>query len=525
MPDDDPLDDDPLEDATLRARYAVEEQIGRGGHGRVYRAIQKSTGQAVALKILAPGRRSPKAWARFTREARLCAALHHPHIVRLIDAHHRGEQSWLAFEWVPGQSLSATLRAEGRLEPGEAVRLMSQILDALSAAHTLGVVHRDIKPSNIMLTRTGARRNALVLDFGIGTRADGRETLAMEPLTATGEIIGTPAYAAPEQLRGEPATARTDLYAWALTFFECLTGARVITADTLPYVLVQQLSSIPIEPPPSVRGHRLGPILTRAVEKDPARRAVTAESLLRALDALDGDEIAALGPPAHPAADDAYARLDAPTLMTATTGGPASAPAQPARAPAPTAIEMSDEERALIARAAPLRRLSAGEIERFSGTLHRRGLVAGEVLADFGEPGADAYIVARGELVLELPVEGGRSRIVDHMGPGTVVGEVALVAPAPRTLRIRASRRGLIYVVDGARFRALCDADDPGAHKVLRAISRTLCDRLRQTSARLQTDLGGAVGVESSAPVLGFDPPVPAEGAWQTLKRLFRRAD
>lgn len=524
--------DPQLNDAALRARYTIEEQIGEGGYGRVYRATQNSTGQLVAVKVLVSATPSPKAWRRFIDEARLCGALHHPHIVRLIDAHQDENRAWLVFEWVPGRDLAQTLLAKGRLDPAVAVRTMGQVLDALAAAHARGVVHRDIKPANIMVTRTGARLNAQVLDFGIGTLAEGRTTLELEAAPAN-EAVGTPAYAAPEQLRGESTTARADLYAWALTFIECLTGRRIASGRTLSQILAFQLGPHAVELPPALRRHRIGPILARAVEKDPNRRAVTADSLLRVLDGLDIQEIKALAPDTGDTPADLLSMPPAvrPVLETRPSGRPLE-PAltldslstlDPDRVAA-RLMTLTEPDRMFLARVPLLRRLTAAEFDRVASVIKRCTLSAGEIIGEKGALGADAYIVAEGLLALELPTDAGRIRTVAKMGPGTMVGEVGLVEPAPRTLRMRAVGPTVVHVIDGHGFAALCADDDPGAHKLLRAIALTLCDRLRQTTIRLRRELTGESSVDREQVAIGLADPVEPASAWQRLKRLFRRS-
>lgn len=294
--------DDTDHRARLDARYAVLEEIGRGGWGVVYRARQRSTGQLVAVKVLRlPGDARVRR-ARFMREARLCAALHHPHIVRLIDADHGPGAVWTVFELLPGVDLGAALAAEGPLAPREAIRVMGHVLDGLAAAHARGVVHRDVKPSNVMLVASGARRNGMLLDFGVGAIADGWGTRDPTRLTATGELVGTPAYAAPEQLRGVPPTTRADLYAWGLTFVESLTGRRVIAARALRHILARQLGPAPIELPPAIAESSFGPLLQRALRKKPAERDVTAAELLDGLERLDPDALHGLAAPRAPTA-------------------------------------------------------------------------------------------------------------------------------------------------------------------------------------------------------------------------------
>src|SRR5689334_20249654 len=158
--------------ATFDGRYEILAKLGEGGFGVVHKARQLTTGQPIALKILRLAEQGGAAQAdrrvtRFLRETRLCAQLHHPNIVQLVDSGQIEDGTlYTAFAFAPGDDLAALLEREGALAPPEARHLMLQVLDALACAHAAGVVHRDLKPSNIMVIPTGARRNALVLDFG-----------------------------------------------------------------------------------------------------------------------------------------------------------------------------------------------------------------------------------------------------------------------------------------------------------------------------------------------------------------------
>ncbi|HEY0095687.1 MAG TPA: protein kinase, partial [Archangium sp.] len=269
-----------LNTLALRERYEVLDALGEGGFSTVYKAKQLATGQHVAIKVL----RLPegdstaardKRVARFQREMQLCAQMHHPNIVRLIDSGQAGTDVYSVFAFVPGRNLAQVLSEDGGLDPVEAGRLMAQVLDALACAHAQGVVHRDLKPANLMVVSTGARRNVLVLDFGIGTLDEAGGRGEQHRLTLTSESLGTPSYSAPEQLRGLPPTPRSDLYSWGLVFIECLTGQRVIEGATLAEVMFKQLSAEPIAIPPMLAGHPLGRLLQTATAKDPAQRDVT----------------------------------------------------------------------------------------------------------------------------------------------------------------------------------------------------------------------------------------------------------
>ncbi len=189
-------------------RYEIQGELGSGSFSRVYQARQLSTGQSVAIKLLSLREGSESSTGteaeRFRRETQICAALSHTNIVRLSDSGETAEgQLYAVFEHVPGETLGQALEREGRLSVRESLRLMTQVLDGLACAHVKGIVHRDLKPANVMLSGAGVRRNALVLDFGLGGVAEGRRRKEWETLTQSREFLGTPLHAAPEQLAGE----------------------------------------------------------------------------------------------------------------------------------------------------------------------------------------------------------------------------------------------------------------------------------------------------------------------------------
>jgi len=304
----------------FQERYEIVGELGAGSFGRVYRARQLSTGQDVAVKILRLNEDDATAEVenqrqRFLRELRLCAALSHPHIVHLIDSGVFGAGLLYAvFEHVPGTTLRQVLAEEGRLEQDEAVRLMSQVLDALACAHAQGVVHRDLKPENVMVTRTGLRRNATVLDFGLGGFSDGA-VVRDARLTGTRELLGTPSYAAPEQLRGEPVSARADLYSWGLVLLECLTGDVVMAGRTAYDALMKQLGPERVALPAWLREQRLGRLLAVVTAKEPAARDISEPALLEALESI---QRAAIAPPGDGVAADGE-RRQMTVLACATT--------------------------------------------------------------------------------------------------------------------------------------------------------------------------------------------------------------
>ncbi|WP_437878731.1 protein kinase domain-containing protein [Sorangium sp. So ce513] len=279
--------------ALVDGRYQVLGHLGSGGHSVVYEARQIVTTQRVALKLLRPEalRRSREIGsqeARFEREMQVIAQLSHPNIVRLLDAGRLPEgELYLALEYVDGETLSARCQRTRGIEPNESKRLMLQVLDAIGFAHERGVVHRDLKPHNIMVAGSGKRTHAKVLDFGIAALIGEARSADYRALTPTGEFNGTPAYMAPEQLVQSTPTTAADIYAWGLTYLECLIGAPVMHEATVAEVIFRQLSPEPVPIPRALRGHPLGALLEKATAKSPAHRFRSAREAYELLEACD----------------------------------------------------------------------------------------------------------------------------------------------------------------------------------------------------------------------------------------------
>jgi hypothetical protein len=292
-----------IEPGTIVGSYRVEGILGRGGMGVVYSASHVELDRRVALKVLAEDlSQSPEFVERFRREGRLQAALEHPHAVTIYEAGDGEYGLYLAMRLVAGPTL-ALLIQERALDAGRALRLLGQVADALDAAHAAGLVHRDVKPQNVLV---GDADDAYLGDFGL-MRVGGSAGV-----TATGRLLGTIAYLAPEVVHGEDATAASDLYAFAAMSFECLTGTVVFPRGTEAAVLYAHTN----EPPPSASTRRaqlpttLDAIFVRALAKDPADRPKSTKALVdRISSALEDAGAGALEPPPF-----AVAALDAETI-------------------------------------------------------------------------------------------------------------------------------------------------------------------------------------------------------------------
>ncbi|MBX7196908.1 MAG: serine/threonine protein kinase, partial [Sandaracinaceae bacterium] len=268
----------------LGDRYRLGAVIARGGMGAVYEGVDERLGRPVAVKVLRAELSSEEEAAkRFEREALLVARLAHPNVAQVLDFGRSAEGAYLVMERVPGTTLSKVLEKEKRVSSQRAAEIGRQALEALASAHAAGVVHRDIKPGNVMVFSSGASGGEIVklLDFGIARMM---ETQAYTRLTGTGAIVGTPAYMAPEQARGESVDARTDIYGMGVLLYCLVSGKKPFTGDVvamLEGVLYGEAPSLHTLVPDALPG--LVAIVERAMRKDPARRFQSASEMAQAL--------------------------------------------------------------------------------------------------------------------------------------------------------------------------------------------------------------------------------------------------
>jgi serine/threonine-protein kinase len=274
--------------------YRLEERLGAGGMGEVWRARHRMLARPAAVKLIRPAGDgvSPQAVRRFEREAQVIARLRSPHTVEIFDFGVAADGGfYYAMELLEGLDTESLLRRFGPVPPERAVYLLRQICHSLSEAHASGLVHRDIKPANIYLCRYGEEYDFVkVLDFGIVRAArDGAEASPIE--TGEGRIEGTPAFMAPEQVSGDPVDGRADIYATGCVAYWLLTGELVFTAENPVALVVQHIQSAPA--PPSTRTDRpipraLEDLVLACLAKDPADRPQTARELAARLGALGG---------------------------------------------------------------------------------------------------------------------------------------------------------------------------------------------------------------------------------------------
>jgi ribose transport system substrate-binding protein len=272
------------------AGYRIRSLLGRGGMGVVYCADQMALGRTVALKLLAPELAEDDRFrGRFLSESRLAASIEHPHIVPIYDAGEADGLLYIAMPCVEGTDLRALVRREGGLEPGRAIAIVSQVADALDAAHARGLVHRDVKSRNVLVSGEGGDGDHCWLsDFGLVKIASSESSL-----TVGEQLLGTIEYVAPEQIEGKPVDPRADVYSLGCVLYECLTGEVPFIRESEVAVIYAHL----IEEPPTVTSRRpalpaaFDVVVARALAKSPEDRYASCGELAEAARAAAGGTV------------------------------------------------------------------------------------------------------------------------------------------------------------------------------------------------------------------------------------------
>jgi serine/threonine-protein kinase len=313
---------DPLIGRKLDGRYEVLARLGEGGAGVVYRGRQAPLGRFVAIKVLHEDAAEIKEWRRrFEREARALSALAHPNIVSVTDSGVDGGMPYLVMELLEGKTLGDLIK-DGPLPLGRALDIARQTLRGLAFAHSKGIVHRDLKPANVFLQALPDQADHVrLLDFGMVKFLEGSSSRSTAELTHIGARIGTPAYMSPEQVKGTPADARTDVYAAGLLLFELLAGRRPFLADSregyMGAHLSQPVPSLAQVRPELARASLFQAVVARAMAKKPSDRFKDADAMLATLE----DVVARLPPGALNGGSAEARRKSAPHPTTASPSG------------------------------------------------------------------------------------------------------------------------------------------------------------------------------------------------------------
>ena len=266
---------------TFASRYEVVEELGKGGMGRVYKALDKEINEEVAIKLLKPEIASDESTVeRFRNELKFARKISHKNVCRMYHLAKEEETPYITMEYVPGEDLKSLVKRKGKLADEEAISIAKQVCEGLVEAHRLGVVHRDLKPQNIMIDKEG---DAKIMDFGIA------RSVEAPGVTVTGMMIGTPDYISPEQAEGEEADQRSDIYALGVILYEMVTGSVPFKGDTALSVALKHKSKLPPNPKklnPRI-SEELSQLILICMEKDRGRRYQTAGELLSELDKIE----------------------------------------------------------------------------------------------------------------------------------------------------------------------------------------------------------------------------------------------
>lgn len=274
---------DPLIGAVFTDKYEIEAKLGTGGMCDVYRARHIRIGKAVAIKVLHPEfTADPKVVERFEQEARAASLVHHPNAITIMDyGVAAGNTPFLVMELIEGATVRQLLQRYGAMTAERAAGIITQACGALEAAHTVGVIHRDIKPQNIIISEVDGRDWVEVVDFGIAKIQE--DVSRRTALTGANLILGTPQYMSPEQAEEKPVDARSDIYSLGVVVYEMLAGAPPFSGNSTTRLLIAHA----VEPPPPLINQRpdippgVAAVVTRALEKDPARRQQSALEFAR----------------------------------------------------------------------------------------------------------------------------------------------------------------------------------------------------------------------------------------------------
>jgi len=262
-------------------RYQIIEELGKGGMGKVYKAIDKEVEEKVALKLIRPEiAAEEKRITRFRNELKTARKISHKNVCRMFDLGRVGDTYYITMEYVSGEDLKSTMRRVGSLSTGKAILIAKQVCYGLAEAHRQGIIHRDLKPQNIMIDRNG---NALIMDFGIALSGEAKG------LTEDGTVIGTPEYMSPEQVEGKKVDRRSDVYSMGVILYEMVTGRIPFDGKTPMSVASKHLTERPREPRElnAQVPERLSRVILKSMQKEKERRYQSVEEMLLDLEEIE----------------------------------------------------------------------------------------------------------------------------------------------------------------------------------------------------------------------------------------------
>lgn len=480
---------------TRVGRYTIDDTIGAGGMATVYRAHVDGGGEPVAVKVLHPRFAAmPDCVERFEREARAASALSHRHVIRVLDVGTAAARPFLVMEYLRGETLADRLYRTGRLSTEGIAGLMLPVLSAVAAAHAVGIIHRDLKPDNVILAQSEEGERPVLLDFGISKVIEGPKSRA---LTQAGQVVGTPYYMAPEQIRAEALDGRADQYALGVILYELATGIRPFRAEQSVFVLMAEILLGQAQPPSQIEASipaAFEAVVLRAMAVRREDRFADVPALGRALlpfagsdvcrrwarsFGADPDEIEPYVASAPRAAGRVSLSLSSPPLGAADTS-PATLPILP-RLPS---------RGGQVLRAADLKgmpgmaELSEAELAAFCSVASGLELAKDAVLFEQGAMGDTCFAIVRGAVEVSKQLQ-GTSMVLDRLGPGAFVGQDALADRAARSVTARAVEDTLVIELGREGVQRLLGLHDQVVLRLLELIAISGIRQLRSGTRKL----------------------------------------
>ncbi|MGH9548229.1 MAG: serine/threonine-protein kinase, partial [Terriglobales bacterium] len=273
--------------AIVAKNYRIEQKLGDGGMGTVYKCTELALGRTVAVKFLHPHLVATSKWLlRFQQEARAVGRLSHPNIINVLSFSMNDDVPFIVMDYIKGESLAEILASQGSLSVERTLAIMTQVAQGLMHAHEQGIIHRDLKPSNIVIL-DGTEDAVRILDFGIAKMMEDEEPASAPKLTQTGEVFGSPAYMSPEQALGRMVDGRSDQYSFACVLYECLTGGVPFVGNSVVEVMIKQTGERPLSLSEASLGKKfprhLEDAVARMLEKEPENRFASMNEALSAL--------------------------------------------------------------------------------------------------------------------------------------------------------------------------------------------------------------------------------------------------
>jgi len=433
-----------LSSGTLLGRYRIEQMLGQGRAGVVYRAFDTAIERAVAIKCLRTellARPPSDAAVRMDvlfEEAKLVGLLNHPHVAAVFDMGTSAEVPYIVMEYVQGATLKSGL-AQTRTDPASVPQILGFIVmvaRALHYVHQRGVLHGDIKPANLIVTPQGTPK---IMDFGVARRRQARKPSAGESV-----IAGTPGYMAPEQLRGKDIDARADVFALGVVAYEWLAGRKPFRGDSVEAILRALLESRPT--PLGELGDfdpELSAAIDHALARDPDQRFDSADAMADALEICQERWFKQYPPASHPDSSDHAPAISFPRLKGRNM----------------LFADFSDEDFANVMQMS-----------------RRESYEAGETIIQEGAGGSTMYLVLKGRVSIRK-LSGGQEMEIKHVSKGECFGEMAVISQMPRSATVVALQPTEVIAISGAVLRS---GNQAVCTKLYRNIASLLAERIRQ---------------------------------------------